>query len=246
MDTLPTTTLTTTFRRRFGAVAVVLAPVLFAVAELTSPTEGDDPAGDLGTQAAHHGQLLLSIGSGLLASILFIPAFFALMNPVRRRGTALTHVGGGMALLGNALSGLALAGLDFMLYEASAPGVDRAALSRFLGHATKDPVGAPFLIGHYLFAVGLILLSAGLYRARIGYRWAAALLGLAPLLEAVVGSIGVQDTVAVAGGLDLLLVVGAAGLAWWLLTTSDAAWEGTLPQRDEPAPALDLAVDGRR
>jgi hypothetical protein len=220
------TTPTTTFRRRFGAVAVVVAPVLFAVGELTSPTEGDDPAGDLGIQAAHHGQLLLSIAAGLLASVLFIPAFFALMNPVRRRGTVLTHLGGGMALLGTAVSGLALAGLDFMLYEASAPGVDRPALSRFLAHATKDPVGAPFLIGHYLFAIGLILLAVGLYRAGVGYRWATALLGLAPLLEAVVGSIGVPETLALSGAIDLVLVAGAAGLSWWLLTTTNAAWEG--------------------
>jgi hypothetical protein len=235
-----------TFRRRFGAVTVLLAPVLFAVAELTSPTEGDDPGGDLGIQAAHHGQVLLSIGAGLLASILFIPAFFALMNPVRRRGTVLTHLGGGMGLLGNALSGLALAGVDFILYEASAPGVDRAALSRFLGHATKDPVGAPLVIGHYLFAIGLILLAVGLYRARIGYRWAVGLLGVAPLLEAVAGSIGVPETIALSGGIDLLLVAGAAGLGWWLLTTSNAAWEGTPAVQDEPAAALDLAADGRR
>jgi hypothetical protein len=247
MDTLSTTpTPTTTFRRRFGAVTVVLAPVLFAVAELTSPTEGNDPAGDLGTQAAHHGQLLLSIGSGLVASILLIPAFFALMNPVRRRGTVLTHLGGGMALVGTALSGLALAGVDFILYEASAPGVDRAAVSRFLAHATMDPVGVPLVIGHYLFAVGLILLAAGLYRASVGPRWAAALLGLAPLLEAVVGSIGVPETIVVSGVIDLLLVIGAAGLARWLLTTTNAAWEGIAAQRDEPAAALDLAADGRR
>lgn len=218
---------TTTFRRRFGAIAVVAAPVLFALGELTSPTEGDDPAGDLGIQAAHHGQLLLSISAGLLASVLFIPAFFALMNPVRRRGTVLTHLGAGMALLGTALSGLVLAGLDFVLYEASAPGVDRAALSRFLRHATQDPVGAPILIGHYLFAIGIVLLAAGLYRAGTGPRWAAVSLGLAPLLDSVLGTIGVPDTLVVAGLTDLLFVAGAAGLAWWLLTTTNAAWEGS-------------------
>jgi|tagenome__1003787_1003787.scaffolds.fasta_scaffold20930000_3 hypothetical protein len=243
---MDTDTPTTTFRRRVGAVTVVLAPVLFAVAELTSPTEGDDPAADLGTQAVHHGQLLLSIGSGLLASILFIPAFFALMNPVRRRGTALAHLGGGMALVGNALSGLALAGVDFMLYEASAPGVDRATVSRFLAHATKDPVGAPLLIGHFLFALGIVLLAAGLYRAGVGPRWAAVLLGLAPLLDAVMGTIGVEETFVTAGATDALLIAGAAGLAWWLMTTSNAAWEGVAAYRGEPAAALDLAADGRR
>jgi hypothetical protein len=119
-------------------------------------------------------------------------------------------------------------------------------VSRFLAHATKDPVGTPLVIGHFLFAIGLILLAAGLYRGGIGYRWAVILLGLAPLLEAVVGSIGVQETLVLSGGIDLLLVAGAAGLAWWLLTTSNAAWDGIPAQRDEPAAALDLATDGRR
>ena len=78
---------TTTFRRRSGAVALAAAPVLFAAAELLYPTDGNDPAHELGTDAAHHGQLLIAIGCTLVASILFFPAFVALMNPVRGRAT---------------------------------------------------------------------------------------------------------------------------------------------------------------
>jgi len=221
---------TTTFRRRSGALALVAAPVLFAAAELLYPTDGDDPAHELGTYAAHHGQLLLAIGCTLVAAILFFPAFLALMNPVRGRGTALTHVGGGLALLGNALSGLVIVGLDFVLYEASAPGVDRASLVPFLEHATKDPVGVPLLLGHYFFALGIILLAAGLYRARVGHRWAAVGLGLGPLIDAVLGTVGVDSTPVGAVVTDLLsdgaFIAGAVGLAWWLWTTSNAAFEG--------------------
>ena len=78
-----TTSRTTTFRRRFGAASLVAAAALFSVAEPLFPTSGDNPADELAANAAHHGQLLAAITCYLAASILFIPAFFALMNPVR-------------------------------------------------------------------------------------------------------------------------------------------------------------------
>lgn len=231
---MTTTSRTTTFRRRFGALSLVAATVLFSAAELLYPTEGNDPAGEIAANAAHHGQLLLAIGCGLLASILFIPAFFALMNPVRGRGSALTHIGGGLALLGNALSGLALVGVQFVMYEASSRGVDQASVVPFIRHATQDPVGAPFMAGHYFFVLGIILLAVGLLRARVGYRWAGICLGLAPLLDAVLGMLGVESGgfggIAVPVLTDGLFVIGAAGLAWWQVTTSNAAWQGDVPE----------------
>jgi hypothetical protein len=239
-------TRTTTFRRRFGAITVLTAPALFAVAELTSPTEGDDPAGDLGVAAAHHGQQLLSIGAGLLASVLFLPAFFALVNPVRGRGTVLTHLGGGLGVLGTALSGLALAGLDLVFYDAASPGVDRASAARLITHLTHDPAGAPLLIGHYLFALGLLLLAVGLLRARVGYRWAAICLGAAPLVEALLAAVGVPETLLVSVVTDALLVAGAAGLAWWMLTTTNAAWEGASGDPSAAATSVPTAAGTAR
>jgi hypothetical protein len=244
---MDTTSRTTTFRRRFGGVALLAATTLFAASELIFPTEGQDPAADLATNAAHHGQLLLAIGTGLVSSILFIPAFFALMNPLRGRGTVLGHLGGGLALLGVATSGLAVTGVQFMFYEASAPGVDRHALATFIRQATHDPVGAPFVLGHLLFVVGIVLLAGGLYRGSVGYRWAAVALGVGPLLDAVLGSTGLENTTAgtvIASVVsDAVWLVGAAGLAWWQLTTSDAAWEGAeAPAGARPRPSVPVAA----
>jgi hypothetical protein len=235
---------TSTFRRRFGAVSIIAAPLLFSAAELLYPTQGDDPANQLAANAQHHGQLLLAISCGLLASILFIPAFFALMNPLHRRGTVIGHLGGGLALLGNAMSGLALAGVQYILYEASAPGVDQRALTVFIGQATQDPVGAPLVFGHELFVLGIVLLAIGLYRGRVGPRWASACLGLGPLLDAVLGTAGLDATPAAAATIsavtDGLFILGAAGLAWWQLTTTNTEWEHgphALPAARPPAVA---------
>ena len=226
---MSTTSRTTTFRRRFGAVSLVLAAVLFSVAEPLFPTSGDDPASELAANAAHHGQLLAAIYCYLAASILFIPAFFALMNPVRGRGTVLTHLGGGMALLGNALAGLGLTGLQLVLYDASSAGVDRAPLVPFIQHSMKDVALAPLPMGHYLFAFGIVLLAIGLFRSRTGYRWAAICLGLAPLVDSVVGSVA-GDAIVLSVVTDALLVAGAVGFAWWQASTSNSAWEGDVPQ----------------
>jgi Domain of unknown function (DUF4386) len=218
---------TTTFRRRAGGVAVLLAPIAFITAELAYPIgDEQDPATSLGVFAEHHVALLTSIYAMMLASVLFIPAFFALMTPARGRGTVLTHLGAGMALLGAALSKLALLGIQFVFYEASAPGVDRAAVGHFLGQATTDPAGVPFVSGHYLFAIGILLLAVGLYRARVGYRWAAIALALAPVLEIVLSSVGLPESHVLTAVVYAPLVVGGAGMAHWLLTTSNAAWEG--------------------
>ncbi len=237
---MTSTSRTTTFRRRFGAITLVAAAALFSVAEPLFPTSGDDPAGELAANAQHHGQLLAAILCYLAASVLFIPAFFALMNPVRGRGTVLTHLGGGVALLGNALAGLTLAGVQFIMYEASAPGVDHASVVPLIQHSMQDPAMAPLPMGHYLFALGIVLLAIGLYRARAGYRWASICLGLAPLMDMVLGMLGADSggvmSIVVPVLTDGLLVAGAAGLAWWQATTSNANWESA------PAPSAPARV----
>lgn len=235
---MTTVSRTTTFRRRFGAFSLVAAAALFSVAEPLFPTSGEDPAGELAANAQHHGRLLAALLCYLAASILFIPAFFALMNPVRGRGTVLTHLGGGMALLGNALAGLALAGVQFINYEASAPGIDQASVVPLIQHSMQDPAMAPLPMGHWLFALGILLLAVGLYRARAGYRWAAVCLGLAPFLDSALGMLGAEGgalAIAVPLLTDGLLVAAAAGFAWWQVTTSDANWESA-PSSAAPAP----------
>ena len=84
---------------------------------------------------------------------------------------------------------------------------------------------------------GIILLAVGLYRGRIGFRWAAVCLGLGPLLDAVLGSLGTGSSAT--GSLlvdvvtDGVFLAGAVGLGWWQVTTSAAAWEG-FPAAAEP------------
>jgi hypothetical protein len=237
-DRIPTDR-TTTFRRRFGAISLMAAPVLFSASELLSPQSEGGAAEQLQTYAAHRAQLLTSLICYVLSAILFLPALFSVMNPVRRRGTVLVHLGGGLALLGNALAHLVLGGVQFILYDASGPGVDRAAVVPFLDHAEQDPIALPFVMGHYLFVLGLILLGIGLYRAGIGYRWAAAALTLGTVLEAVVGTVGIE-TMVTSVICDGLVVAGFIGMAWWQTTTSNAAWDGrtAITSAEEPAAAV--------
>jgi hypothetical protein len=194
---------------------------------VSHPTSDEaDPAASLGIFADHHAALLTSVYAMLAAALLFIPAFFALMNPVRRRGTVLTHLGGGMALAGLVTAKVGLLGAQLFFYEASAPGVDRAAAGHLIEHAGKDSAWLPLLIGHYLFALGIIVFAGGLFRARVGYRWASTAVGLGPVLEIVLSSVGVPDSIAGTIAVYGLVAVGFAGLSWWLLTSSNTTWEG--------------------
>ena len=254
MSTDPTSTVTrelatsrtTTFRRRAGAAAVLLAPIALITSELNYPVADEaDPAASLGTFAAHHGALLTSIYAMLLASILFNPAFFALMTPVRERGTVLTHLGAGMALVGLATSKLALLGVQYTFYEASAPGADRTALTHFLAQATSDPAALPLVLGHFLFGIGLVVLAAGLLRAGVGYPWAAACVGLGPVVEILLSSVGIEAGTVVTVVVYGLVAVGGAGLAWWMFRTSNAVWEGTAVRPAEAVVAHDVAAADR-
>jgi hypothetical protein len=207
-------------------VAVLLAPVALVVAELSYPTADEaDPVASLGVYAAHHAALLTSVYAMLAAALLFVPAIFALMNPVRRRGTVLTHLGGGMALTGLLTAKVGLLGAQLFFYEASAPGTDRAAAGSVIEQATKDSAWLPLVMGHYLFALGIIVLAAGLFRARVGFRWAPLLIALGPVLEIVLGSVGVPESNLVTALVYGLVAAGFAGCAWWVLTSSNATWE---------------------
>jgi hypothetical protein len=236
----PTTSRTTTFRRRAGAATVFLAPIALVAAELSYPTSDEaDPAASLGVFATHHAALLTSVYAMLAAALLFVPAVFALMNPVRGRGTALTHVGGAMVLAGLLMAKVGLLGAQLFFYEASAPGVDRAAAGHLIEHAGSDQAWVPLLIGHYLFALGIIVLAGGLFRARVGYRWAPALLALGPVLEIVLSSVGVPESNLLTAAVYGLVAVGFAGLAWWLVTSSNGTWESA---GDRSAPPTAVAA----
>lgn len=223
------------FRRTLGGLSLILAPVLFAVVEITHPAHGSDATTLLAQAAQDRGLTLADIYILIASSILFIPAFFALLHIVRRRGVVLAHVAAVLGLSGVSL-GLTRAGFQLMIWSMAAPGVDRQAMQTFLKNGMQNAAGLPILLGPLLFAIGLILFGIAVWRAGFGYRWAGPLIALGLVVEIVGGSVGLPDLpVAIVSA--ALWVLGLASIGFSLLTMPDADWESrTVPS--DPGPRV--------
>jgi hypothetical protein len=150
---------------RTTAVLLVLAPLGEVVEGSLSPLDGSSTTKDLAAIAAHQGRFELSVVIGLVATMLFAPAFLGLAqaclptSPRLSRAAgwiALASMGGFMAVrMGQAVQ---LAGVR--------EGLDRAQLARTIDHAAANPIGGLLLVVFLLGAlVGLVLLAVISWRA---------------------------------------------------------------------------------
>jgi hypothetical protein len=227
------------FRRTLGGLSLILAPLLFAVVEITHPAHGSDATTLLAQAAQDRGLTLADIYILIASSILFIPAFFALLHVVRGRGVVLAHIAAILSLAGVSL-GLTRAGFQLVIWAMASPGVDQQAMKAFLNNNTQNAAGLPIFLGPLLFTIGLILFGIAVWRAGFGYRWAGPLIAVGFVVAVVGGSAGLPDLpVAIVSA--ALWVVGLAAIGLKLLAMPDAAWESrTLPsepsRRVVPAP----------
>jgi hypothetical protein len=213
------------FRRTLGGLSLVLAPILFAVVEVTHPAHGSDATTLLAHASQNRGFELANIYILIASSVLFIPAFFALLHVVRRRGVVLAHIAAIFGLAGVSL-GLGRAGFQLMIWSMASPGVNQQEMKAFLDKTMQDPAGLPIFLGPILFTIGLILFGIAIWQAGFGYRWAGPLIAIGLVVEVVGGSASLPDLplAIVSAG---LWVVGTAAIGLRLLTIPDAAWATT-------------------
>lgn len=228
------------FRRTLGGLCLILAPALFAVVEITFPGGNGSGAEQLATAAANHDLMLADIYMGIASAILFIPAVFALLHVTRGRGVVLGHVAAILTVIGVGLAHLALAGLQLMLWAMAAPGVDRQAMAAFIDKTMQNPAGLPLVMGHELFALGIIVFGIAVWRSGFGYRWAGPAIALGVIIDIVGGVAGLPDTLASVVS-DAIFVTGLAAVGLRVLLTPDSEWQSaveTSPSAPRPAPAL--------
>ena len=200
------------FRRRVAGICLMLAPVAFSAAELLAPEGGNDAASVYAGWAGQRTAGLVAAFVGLTATILFLPGFFGLLGPVVGRGRRLGHIAMGAVLYGLVMAHAALTGVNLAFYAATSPGVDRRAALSVLDSLMTDPVaGAPLLLGHYVFTLGVLLVAVAVIRSRRFTTWAGWVVVAAVASDIVLGSLPVEGLVGevVSGG---LLVVGFAAL----------------------------------
>ncbi|MDQ6921042.1 MAG: hypothetical protein M3170_05535 [Candidatus Dormibacteraeota bacterium] len=227
----------TNFRRTLGGLCLILAPILFAITEISYPGGSGTGAQQLDTAARNHNLMLADIYIGIASAILFIPAVYALLHVTRRRGVMLGHLAAILTLVGLGLAHLALAGLQLMLWAMAGPGVDRQAMAAFIDKTTQNPAGLPLVMGHELFALGIIVFGIAVWRSGFGYRWAGPAIAIGVVLDIVGGTIGIPDLL-IGIVSDAILVTALAAIGLRVLMSSDAEWEARPETVRNPRPAV--------
>ncbi len=98
-----------------------------------------------------------------------------------------------------------------------------------LEHGSALPA-APLLAGHYLFALGVVLLGVAVWRARITPCWAGILMALFPVSDVVLNATGDIGSLVS----DAIGIVGFGVLGWRLLAAPDASWDQVPEISPEP------------
>lgn len=231
----------TNFRRTLGGICLILAPIFFAIAEITYPASNGNGAAQLDIASRNQDVMLADIYFGIASAILFIPAVYALLHVTRRRGVVLGHVAAILTIAGVCLAHLALGGLQLMLWAMAGPGVDRQAMASFIDKTQQNPAGLPLVLGHELFAFGIIVFGIAIWRSGFGYRWAGPAIAIGVVIDIVGGTVGLPD-VLIGVVSDAIFVTGLAAVGLKVLLTSDAEWEaGTLSVRSEATRAVSAA-----
>jgi hypothetical protein len=219
----------TNFRRTLGGICLILAPIFFAIAEITYPASDGNGAAQLDIAARNQSVMLADIYFGIASAILFIPAVYALLHVTRRRGVVLGHVAAILTIAGVCLAHLALGGLQLMLWAMAAPGVDRQAMASFIDKTQQNPAGLPLVLGHELFAFGIIVFGVAIWRSGFGYRWAGPAVAIGVVIDIVGGTMGLPDPwVSIIS--DGIFVTGLAAVGLRVLLTSDVEWEADAVQ----------------
>jgi len=137
----------TNFRRTLGGLCLILAPILFAVAEITYPASDGNGAAQLDIAARNHDVMLADIYFGIASAILFIPAVYALLHVTRRRGVVLGHIAAILTVAGVCLAHLALGGLQLMLWAMAGDAADSQVMASFIDKTQQNPAGLPLVEG---------------------------------------------------------------------------------------------------
>ncbi|HEX6350818.1 MAG TPA: hypothetical protein VF160_15695 [Candidatus Dormibacteraeota bacterium] len=229
------------FRRTAGGLALILAPLVFAVAEITFPGGNGGPVDLLNAASRDRTLVLVDTYLGILAGILFVPAFFAVLRVIQGRGVVLAHLAVVIGVPGVLLAHVAKAALQLMIWVMASPGVDRAAMVTFLNGGGQSAAILPLFLGDELFALGVILLGIALWRSGFGYRWAGPAIALGLVMDIVLSSLPLPDVVASIVS-DGLLVAGFAAVGYRVLAAPGDTRVSSADQVRDASPISGVAT----
>ena len=211
------------FRKTIAGMCMIGAPLLLLVGMVIHPERKSEVGDQLAVIADNTDAWFAAHLIVLVALVLSVPAVLGLMHMLREREVAFGHIGGGLAMVG-ILATTGLVAIDgFVGWQAGeAPSAEMVAL--FERVTETAGVVIPFFVMSLAFAVGMLFLAAGLYRARAVQSWTSAMLGIGAIVLAL-GGMMASDVLSVVG--SAVLLVGFVQVGRMVLSESDEDWEHT-------------------
>jgi hypothetical protein len=216
------------FRKMVAGFCMVLAPLFLLVGAVLHPEMETDEAAQLAVIADSPDRWYVSHLILLCAIALAVPAVLGLMHMLREREVALGHVGGALALLG-LLASIGLVAMDGFVGWQAAEG-SRAEMTALFERVNETAgVVIPFLVVSFGFALGLIALAMGMYRARAAQWWMCLFIAVAAVCLGI-GFVAALNWLTIVG--SAFLVVGLGSIGRMVLTETDEDWEHTPEYKD--------------
>lgn len=183
--------------------SLIAAPVLMLLSGLVLPQLRGPGGTELSVAASHPDLYYAYVLLGLAGGILLVPAVYGIVRRTCLRRARLGAIGGGLALVGAALS-LADWGGELVKVEMGALSTTyHDAMVALLGRFDSSArIAAPLQISGIAFLLGMILLAIGLFRGRTAPGWVC--IGL------IAGTLG--NLAGFATGSLIVLDLGNAGL----------------------------------
>lgn len=220
-DTANTTASTTgRYRRLLTAGCLVSTALLSALSVALQPDFGDTTEQRLALTDDAGRAAAVSVGAFVLAQLPFLGAVLGLGHLLRDRAPRLANVAPTVAVIGGFGHAVFGGAMLLTVTMADLPGT-RAPYVEALERFESSPAMVFAAMGLLGTVLGILLIAAGLWRAKVGPRW------VAPALVAfvVVEFAGTALTTWASPVSTTLYVVAFVALAATVRSTSDRDWE---------------------
>jgi hypothetical protein len=211
-------------RKTVAGACMVLAPLLFLVAFVVSPRLETKAGKMLSVAADHVDRFYIANVVAMVGLMLVVPAVLGVMHMLRERRPGYSGIGGSLTLIG-VFASLVGQGAALVMWEMARNGAAGAGNTSVV-HAFTHDAGTvlPIYIVGYLGAIGVVVLAAGLWMARVVDWWMALFFAAGVVCINIAFPVGVL-ALAIVGSALMLVGLGSMGLM--VLRESDADWEHT-------------------
>lgn len=211
---------TATFRRTSGAAALLAAAGLMLVSTLLAP---EFPSGFEDRLAAIDdggSRSVVSAVAFVLAQLPFLIGVLAIGHLLRERAPVLSNLGTTVAVLGG-FGHCVFGGINLAMLAMAEDEPNRAVHAELLERIETGPALVFMAIGLLGTVLGILLLSIGLFRARVVPRWVPVTLWAFLVVE--FAAAGLSEWASSAAAVLYLVALTAIALAIWRSPRS--SWE---------------------